>query len=174
MHFWKDCSEMSLSSLLGALSMVPTPSKGSLWWPPRAWNKSLIEKDQVNWEVVPVQWYSFYPRTAGCSGHCEQVHHRDEGAKIFPATTIDSFRTLREEDAVGSTCRFAPHIKKRDQCDFWFWLFCSFRPSWGFLLNTMVFDFLFVPKKTNVSLPANLFQFKDTRWCSDTFTCNVP
>ena len=59
----------------------------------------------MNREVVPVRRCSSWPGTAGCSGHCEQVHCHGEAATICPATTLISSRALSEAKATGSLCR---------------------------------------------------------------------
>lgn len=64
-------------------------------------------QDQVNKEVVSLQWCSSRPGTNGCTGCCDQVHCHGEAATICPATTLISSRAPNEENATGSLCRIA-------------------------------------------------------------------
>ena len=53
-----------------------------------------MEQDQVNRQVVPVWRCSAWPGTAGCSGHCEQVH---EAALICLALLVHYVKYMMQD-----------------------------------------------------------------------------
>ena len=87
----------------------PRLQNGSPWWPPWALGKekSHTEQGQVNRDIIPARQCTSRPRTAGCSGHCKQVHWRGETATICPVKTLVSSRALSEANATRSLRRLA-------------------------------------------------------------------
>ena len=79
--------DTTLSSVVITSLMASTPSKWVLLGLEK--EKSHMEQDQVNREIVSVVWWWFsQSQTTGCSGHCEQVHYHGKAAMICPATTL--------------------------------------------------------------------------------------
>ena len=66
--------------------------------------KNHTEQDQVNWKVVPIWWYSYWPGTAKSSRHCELVHCQGEAWFILPQLISN---TLSKEYTTGSLNRLA-------------------------------------------------------------------
>ena len=69
--------------------------------------KKKVTRSQLNREVLPARRFSFRPRTAEGSGHCEQAHCRGEATTIYPATTLVSSPAMCEANAAGFICRLA-------------------------------------------------------------------
>lgn len=91
----------------------------------------------MNREVVPACGTtkgSSQPRTAVCSGHCEQVHCGGEADRIWLATTLVSEQSKRHRISVDLlidrlvlwqelTVDDASHIEECDRYDFYFFGF---------------------------------------------------
>ena len=69
----------------------------------------MVECNTVNAKLSNSQLNkcSSRPRTAGCSGHCEQVDCHGETVTIRPATTLLFSCALSNRSAAGSLCRIA-------------------------------------------------------------------
>ena len=121
MHFFISVYHSSLHSWKRYLSAPSLPP--SLWllrlqndstW---AWGKekSYIEQNQLNREVVLVWRCFFWPGTVGYSESCP-----GEAATICPATTLISSHALSKAYAAGSPSRFADWSFGRvRRIDFW-------------------------------------------------------
>ena len=64
----------------------------------------------MNRDVVLALQCSSQPRTAGRSGHCQQMHWRGEAATICPARTLVSSRPLSEANIAGSLLTLAHRL----------------------------------------------------------------
>ena len=200
MYCWKDSSGMPLSLSLHPFWRLPCLQNGSPWWPSWAWGKkeSHTEQGQANREVVPARQFSFRPRTAGGSGHCEQVHCRGEAATICLATALVSSRALSKANAAGVVCRLAdwlsgpvvrPQSRRclsyRRMWSTWLWiltltvLLSLASQSWTLPLRALVLGFRAVLKSSRLITSdwlfyASLVYVEDAQWCPDTSACGAP